>query len=829
MANSRKLSKFFETRYFGLVIGVFVVAVFLVLSLTSDVFTTVELKMLDMYFAYRNVVDRENIQEGVSLETQNIDISPDILLIGIDFRSLDTLGKWPFPRYRHANIMDNFARIKDQTQRERALFIDVFFIEPDSKAYDDVLLIEAIRNNGRVFLETFVDEVPPPAASEEDYFRRQEILYEGWGDVRNIEGPWEYITPYFGLQPPLQPYAAATYGYGHANFRQDVDGIYRRQPLVIKSSRLAEEIRLEDLSADTVLNLDNFERLEWEDKNGTHRHISYPLTEKSLLDLVNQMARSAPLRIIDSDNDGEPDDEYYIVRKYVDRFIPSITLSLALDYFNKTIEDVEVVLGEHVLIKSPQYYDVENDQWVPYELVIEPAVFDENGELVTPAETELVPEIRIPVDEQGTMLVNYMGKPSFSTPGAYQTFPVRSYSGYASSVTSTDPNQWPRTRAVANKILMIGPFARGMAADQKQTPYGLMYGVEIHANALNTILMTNFLVEVPNWVDYVILAALVLLIALMASRLSTIWSLVVAIVLVFALFITTSVIFDQSAVIVGFAAPAIGVLFTFLAVVVYRVMTEEKDKRRIKDMFGKYVSDKVVDQILENPPELGGVDKDLTVFFSDIRGFTSLSEAMPPQELVNHLNLYLTAMTDLIMEYQGTLDKYVGDEIMCFWGAPIPQAYHALLACRCALKQMEKLAELNEGWPVERRIRIGIGVNSGIMTVGNMGSMGRMDYTLIGDNVNLGARLEGTNKIYVRSPTDHYSCIIISENTYGLVKDKVIVRELDNMRVQGKAKPVTIYELIDMVDGLEPTQEEFAETAAVQSEKPSKSPEPATV
>ena len=193
------------------------------------------------------------------------------------------------------------------------------------------------------------------------------------------------------------------------------------------------------------------------------------------------------------------------------------------------------------------------------------------------------------------------------------------------------------------------------------------------------------------------------------------------------------------------------------------------------------------------PPELGGVDKQLTVFFSDVRGFTTLSESMTPQELLNHLNEYFTVMTNIILEYKGTLDKYVGDEIMCFWGAPLPQEEHALLACQCALRQQKALDELNESWPPEKRISIGIGINSGIMTVGNVGSEGRMNYTLMGDPVNLGARLEGTNKQYGTT-------IIISEFTYGLVKDQVVARELDNIRVKGKNKPVLIYELIDCED-----------------------------
>ncbi len=285
--------------------------------------------------------------------------------------------------------------------------------------------------------------------------------------------------------------------------------------------------------------------------------------------------------------------------------------------------------------------------------------------------------------------------------------------------------------------------------------------------------------------------------AFMASRLPTVWSLVLSVVLAVVFFFAIMLIFDLYNQIITLSTPIIGVFLSFLAVIVFRIMTEEKDKRRIRDMFGTYVSTRVVDQIINNPPELGGQDKDLTVLFSDIRGFTTLSESMSPQALVNHLNEYLTAMTGIILEYEGTLDKYVGDEIMCFWGAPLPQENHAMLACQCALRQMEGLRQLNESWPPERQLNIGIGINSGIMTVGNMGSLQRMDYTLTGDNVNLGARLEGTNKSY-------FTNIIMSEYTYGLVQDKVIARELDNIRVKGKNQPVLIYELIDAIDGLEP-------------------------
>lgn len=803
MARTKKRAKIFETRYFGLIIGLFIVLLFYVVGTYTRITENLQLKMLDLQFNYKNIFLKEQIQEGVSLEIRNPNISSDILIIGIDFRTLSTFGKWPFPRYRHANLIDSFSRITepaegDWDERERALFLDIFFIEPDAKGYNDSILIQSIKENGRVFLETVLDETPPPdTGSGNEFFTRQQVLYEQYGEIKNIKGDWQNVHAFYGLQPPLQPYGKATRGYGHANFNEDFDKVYRRQALVAKSSVLLEEIRFDELTPDYPIDYDNFQRLEWVDTFGHPRTIEQPLTEKVLASLNSSLEARAPLREEDTDGDGIPDDSYYVIRKYQDHFLPSITLSLALEYWNKSLADIEVVLGEHIYIPSPQNWNRELHKWEPYTLDVKPAVYDEAGEETQPAVTRVVEEVYIPIDNQGKMLINYMGPPSFAAAEGRQTFPIRSYSGYASSPPPPNPETWPRTRAVGNKLLMVGPFASGMAADQKPTPYGLMYGVEIHANALNTILMNKFLVNVPAWVDLLILFCLVLLTAFMVSRLSTVWAFIVSLFIILAFFFTTSIIFEQNALIISFADPAIAVLFTFITVVVYRAMTEEKDKRHIREMFGKYVSPAVVNEMIENPPELGGIDKNLTVFFSDIAGFTTLSESMTPQELVSHLNVYLTTMSDIIIQFQGTLDKYIGDAIMCFWGAPLPQDDHALLACKCSLKQQQALDELNLKWPEEKRIAIRIGLNSGVMTVGNMGSLGRMAYTLSGDNVNLGSRLEGLNKQYGTR-------IMMSEFTYGLVKDKVIARELDNVRVKGKNKPVVVYELVDVPEGLEP-------------------------
>jgi adenylate cyclase len=797
MAEKKSASKFLETKYFGLVIGLLVFLILLGLSVGTVLINSVERKMLDLNFRWKNTISGTRIQEGVSVVQSNPRISSDILILGIDDKALDRFGRWPFARYRHADMINSFSRIKNQDERENSLFVDVFFSEPSETPEDDALLVSSIRDNGRVFLETVLLTGENAPQTEEEYFARQDILYARMGKITHITGDWLKVNTFYGLEaPPLKPYANATYAYGHANFLDDGDQVFRKQPLVAKLSQLVEEIPLDTLTVSEPIDRAGFEHLSWVDKNNGFHNVPYPLTERVIADLKRQMAASAPLRVVEA-TDTEAEKSFYVVRKYRDTFMPSITLALALQYMHKSMADLEVVLGKYIRIPSPQKLDPETQQWEPYTIPVTLAEVDEEGNVTKPGTFRSVPEVIIPIDEAGSMRINYMGSPSSSNPEEHQTFLYRSYAGYAGSPTASDPAKWPATKKLENKIIMVGPFAKGIAADEKPTPFGLMYGVEMHANALNTILMGNFLKSTPDWMNALILFAMVMLVALMVSRLSTIWSLVVTLGAIVVYFLLYMFVFDFSDLILPFTAPAFGAFLAFLAVVAYRTVFEERDKRRIRDMFGKYVSPAVVDEILQNPPELGGVDKELTVFFSDIRGFTTLSESLSPQELVNHLNLYLTAMTDLILDYKGTLDKYVGDEIMCFWGAPLPEADHALLACKCAVRQIQVLNQMNAEWPPEKRLSIGIGLNTGTMTVGNMGSIGRMNYTLMGDNVNLGARLEGTNKQY-------FTTIILSEFTYAQVKDRVVARELDNIRVKGKNKPVMIYELIDVPEGLEP-------------------------
>ncbi|MFN2311189.1 MAG: CHASE2 domain-containing protein [Spirochaetia bacterium] len=778
----------------GILVGIAVAVLLVLLNTFTAIPERLELTMLDLHFRLKNPYQPEAIQEGVVEVERNPRLSQDIVIIGVDFQTLNELGQWPFPRAVHADLVNSFSRISDQNRRESSIFIDIFFIEPATAPYNDALLIDSMYESGRVYLETVLEYTQPPTRTiGQELYRRHYTLFDTVGTIQDIEGNIDRMPSNFGLQPPLIPYAAAVRGYGHANYYEDYDSVFRRQALVAKSSKYLGEILFEELDTEFQLDSSANERLVWFDTSGADHTVEYPVTEESLARLRADLEREGvPIGAAESSNEQGS----YRLRIYQDHVIPAVTLSLALEYFHRDYSDLEIVLGSHITLPEPRVFDRTSGELVPYKVQTQPAEYGSEGELIREAQYRDIPEITIPIDERGEMLINFMGPRSGAGRDEYQTFPVRSYSGYIRRVPGLDPTAWPVTRGVENKILMVGAFAPGMAADEKLTPYGLMYGIEMHANALNTILMDNFLEYAPRSVDIAVLFALAIATGYLTAHIATIWAFVLSLGGLAVYFFVVTILFDTRAYILNYSSPAIAVLVTAVAVVIYRVMTEERDKRRIREMFGKYVSPDVVSEILDNPPELGGVDRELTVFFSDIRGFTTLSESMSPQELVNHLNIYLTRMTDIILEYKGTLDKYVGDEIMCFWGAPLPEEDHAMLSCKCGLRQMEALAELNEGWPPEKRIDIGIGINSGIMTVGNMGSAGRMNYTLMGDNVNLAARLEGTNKEY-------QTHVLISEYTYGLVADRVTARELDNIRVKGKNKPVVIYELLDVNEGLD--------------------------
>ena len=388
-------------------------------------------------------------------------------------------------------------------------------------------------------------------------------------------------------------------------------------------------------------------------------------------------------------------------------------------------------------------------------------------------------DLRIPTDESGRLLINYLGPA--------KTFPHYSISDLIAGRISPD--------LVKDKIVVVGATATGIY-DLRVTPFSPVYpGVELHATVVENILQGNFL-EQSAWTTFIDICGIIvfgMIIGITIPRLKALQGILLVMVLLGGFVAGNTIIFAKYNTWLNMVYPVLTMMTIYLVITVYRYFTEEREKKKIRGAFQYYLTASVINELLKDPTKLklGGDKKDLTVMFSDIRGFTTISEKLTPEELVHLLNEYLTAMTDIVFKYEGLLDKYIGDAIMAVFGAPVDQPDHALRSCRTALEMMATLKGLQQKWAAEGRpfVDIGVGINSGDMVVGNMGSNMRFDYTVMGDNVNLSSRLEGINKEYGTH-------IVISEFTYEVVKEEVFCRELDAVRVKGKKLPVKIYELI---------------------------------
>ncbi|MBL8935696.1 MAG: adenylate/guanylate cyclase domain-containing protein [Archangium sp.] len=385
---------------------------------------------------------------------------------------------------------------------------------------------------------------------------------------------------------------------------------------------------------------------------------------------------------------------------------------------------------------------------------------------------------KVPFEELAPFtLIDYVG------PG--RTFPTYSIADVATGKVGK--------RELEGKAVLIGVTVVGSSGDQRVTPYKeLEPGVFTHASLVSNVLADRFLVRPYDVVliEMVLVVLLALLLGLAIPRVRFALKGVIIAGVTIA-WVAVSYVAFLEGVQVAVAAPVAGLLVTSFGVVFLGYLSVDREKLKMKSTFSRYLGEDVIEIALENPERLNkGEKRDMTVLFSDIRGFTTLSERMSPEALASFINEYLSPMTAIVFVEKGTLDKYIGDALMAFWNAPLDVPDHALRACRAAVKMLEKLDALKKTWRDQGlpELEIGVGVNTGPMVVGNMGSDVRVDYTVLGDAVNLGSRLEGTNKEYDTR-------IIISEFTWQHVKNDVVCRRLGAVRVKGKRLPVAIYEL----------------------------------
>lgn len=414
------------------------------------------------------------------------------------------------------------------------------------------------------------------------------------------------------------------------------------------------------------------------------------------------------------------------------------------------------------------------------------------------ADTVAVGGLDIPIDRGRDFIVRWHGEKKNRTALTYPTLDFDRF--ILASIVREDPSQAPDVAAklpefsnqLKGKILIVGATAQGLL-DLRATPLSpTSAGVEIHANALDNLIHGDFNRRAS--------VALVVLLTLFATALLGGLLLVTeSYVAEFAFFALISLAWlggAYAALTLRVVVPSVPAIFSFI--LTYAVITLAEyvaEKRRgvqLKATFGRYVSPQILDHILAHPEkvELGGERRDMTILFSDIRGFTSISEASEPEEVVEMLNEYLTEMVEILLRHGGTLDKFIGDAVMGFWNAPTVDADHAEHAVACAVEMIEATTRIRERWEKEGKasIRIGIGINTGDAVVGNIGSKQVFGYTVIGDAVNLASRLEGKNK-------DYGTEIIVSEMTLQRISSTFETVYLDEVKVKGKEKAVKIYEV----------------------------------
>lgn len=394
-------------------------------------------------------------------------------------------------------------------------------------------------------------------------------------------------------------------------------------------------------------------------------------------------------------------------------------------------------------------------------------------------------EIAIPVDQHSGVLVPYIGE--------QKSFRY---------ISATDVlNKRVDKKILSGKITLFGTSAPGLL-DLRTTPLEAAYpGVEIHANIIQGILDGRIL-HAPGYTkgyEFILISLIGILLTFTLPALSALYSTLVIVASITLLIATNFYAWTSAQLVLPIASPVLLVVLLFALQMTYGFFVESRNKRQLAHLFGQYVPPELVDEMSKKMERinLDGEMREMSVLFSDVRGFTTISESLEPKELTEYINAFLTPITKVIHDDRGTIDKYMGDAVMAFWGAPLEDDQHALHALNAAIGIVERMKTLREDfsrkqWP---EIYVGVGVNTGIMNVGNKGSEFRVDYTILGDAVNLGSRLEGLTRIYdVDIITSEFTRHAVPEYEY---------RELDRVRVKGKDKPVTIYEPLGLLETID--------------------------
>ena len=672
------LKAFLSINSATITIGAILVSTSLFLS-GVPILDMIELKTYDLRFRSRG----------------NLKPLPAVVLALIDEKSLDTEGRWPWPRSKIASLVDILSR-----DGAKVIGFDVGFLEPDENSR-----LSLLKQLGREVEKLGIDN---PKLG--DFIQQSQVAADN--DL--------------ALATAIKN-ASATVVLGYFWHMSETDLDYKILPGQIERQ------------LDRISNSKYPLVMDSRSKKGIDPFITAFMPESNLT-IFSQAAAASGYYSVKADPDG-------VVRwlpliiEFGDELFPPLSV-LCVWYF----------LDRPQMVVNVTEYGVEGIQMGPR---------------------------FIPTDEDGEMLINYLGPA--------KTFPHISISDILSGRVSAG--------TFKDKIVLVGATAMGIH-DLRATPLSPLYpGVEIHATVIDNILTGNFITR-PKWSKiYDVFAIIILgtLTGIALPRMSAFKGLCFAVGLFAVHIFVARWLFVHHRVWLNMVFPLMVLMLNYTALTAFYYVTEERERKKVKGTFKQFVAPLVIDELLKDPDKLtlGGEEKELTVLFSDLEGFTTYSERYSPSEMISILSDYYNVMTEQIFLYKGTLKEYVGDEIMAFFGAPLDNLEHAQRACRAALSMREHRRALGIEWAKMGRpvLRARTGINSGTMLVGNLGSKYRFAYGVLGDHVNLGSRLEGLNKMYG-------SKILIGENTARLVKNEFLLRKIDVVRVKGRAQCVDVFELV---------------------------------
>ncbi len=675
--------------------------------------------------------------------------NPAIVSAVIDEKSLDKEGRWPWPRNK---IGDLIKKLSDDGAK--VIGFDIFFTEPDE-------------NSNLKFLSALDGEIKSLNLREnslEDFITRSKITADNDLALANAikDSKAKVILAYYFHK------SKGTLGY-------DIG----QEEIESRTARIISSV---------------YPMLKYEKSN-----LKY-------------------------------DPFIFVARQYA----PEVNLEILSQVITNSGYINEEPDSDGVVRKSPMVMKFGEDAFTPFAVQCAWQYLDNPNLILRLAEYGIqgveIGDIYVPTDEAGQMLINYIGPPG--------TFPQY-------SITDILNDNFEKG-TFKDKIVMVGSIATG-AHDLRNTPFsGQHPGMDVHATIIDNILSNDFISKTA-WArlfDFMVIIILVILIGIIIPRAGAVMGMIAAVVLVVLHIIGSRLLFSHYGVWVNMVYPLLAVFLIYTSLTAYHYLVEEKSKRFLHSTFSSYLSPELIEDMVSSKtmPELGGEARILTAYFTDIRGFSVFSEKLTASQLVELLNEYLSAMTDIILREKGTLDKYEGDAIIAFVGAPVHIPDHTLRACRVAVGMQNTLLELREKWREEKllpgqaerntknlppdqwmpgnkwpkvvhEMKMRIGINSGEIVVGNMGSSMRMNYTIMGDSVNLAARLEAGAKQYgIYTAVTENTLNMEYVNQFGQKEkamDLVETRFIDNLTVVGKSEPVKIYELCAMKGDLAPQEEEL--------------------